>query len=75
MVLFQFLHYFMPTSYLDAVPAGITSSALGLKICTIIAGIKSNKLINHKKREHNEIVLLGKTKLKTIIVLIYWLIY
>ena len=49
---------------LVCVPAGITSSAVGLKICAIIVRIKK------KKKKHDEIVLLGKTKLNTIEILI-----
>ena len=45
---------------LTAVPVGITSSAGGLKICAITAGIKTL----------DEIVLLGKTKSDTIEALI-----
>ena len=37
-----------------------------VKICAITAGIKKYKLIiNKKKRKHDKIVLLGKTKLDT----------
>ena len=53
------------------VPAGITSSALRLKICTITAGIKKYESIMKKKRKkHGHIVLLAKTKLNSIEVLI-----
>ena len=42
-----------------------------MKICAIAAGIKKYKsIIKKKKKKHNEIVLLGKTKLDTIKVLI-----
>ena len=49
------------------VPVGITSSAVGLKICTITAGIQKNKLIiKKKKKKYDKIVLLEKDKLNTI---------
>ena len=54
---------------LVCVPVGITSSAVGIKICAITAGIKNFKSIIKKKKE-DEIVLLGKTKLNTIEVLV-----
>ena len=47
------------------VPIGVTSSAIGLKICAIIAGIKKFKSIM-KKKKHDKIVLLAKTKLNPI---------
>ena len=53
------------------VPVGIMSSAVGLKIYAITARIKKYKLITKKrKKKHDKIVLLGKTKLETIEVLI-----
>ena len=56
---------------LVSVPVGIASSAIGIKICEITAGIKNYKsLIKKKKKKHHKIVLLGKTKLDTIEVLI-----
>ena len=43
---------------------GITSSAVGLKICAITAGIKRYKSIIKKKRnKHDKTVLLAKSKL------------
>ena len=47
-------------------------SAVGIKICAIIAGIKKYKLItNKKKKKHDKILLLRKVKiLNTIEVLI-----
>ena len=49
----------------------IRSSAVGLKICAIAGGIKKYKsIIKKKKNKHNEIVLLGKSKLNSIEVLI-----
>ena len=50
---------------------GITSSAIGLKICAITAGIKKYKsIIKKKKKKHDKIVLLAKSKLNSIEVLI-----
>ena len=50
---------------LIGVPVGITSSAVGLKIFAITAGIKKYKSIMKKKRkEHDKIVLLVEPKFK-----------
>ena len=50
---------------------GILSSAIGLKICTITAGISKYKLIiKKKKNKHDKTVLLAKSKLNSIEVLI-----
>ena len=50
---------------------GITSSVIGLKICAIAAGIKKYKsIIKKKKKKHDKIVLLAKSKLNSIEVLI-----
>ena len=53
-------------------PIGIMSSAIGLNICVITAGIKKYKSINKKNK--NKIVLskvlLAKSKLNSIVVLI-----
>ena len=51
------------------IPTGITSSAIGLKIFAIVAGIKNYKSII-KKKKHDKIVLLAKSKLNSIEVLI-----
>ena len=49
---------------LVCVPVGIKGSAVGLKICAITAGIQKYKsIIKEKKKKHDEIALLGKTKL------------
>ena len=49
----------------------ITSSATGLKMCAIAAGIKMYKSIIKKwKKKHDKIVLLAKSKLNNIEVLI-----
>ena len=56
---------------LVAIPIGITSSAIGLKICAITAGIKIHKLIIKKnKQKHDKIVLSAKSKLNSMEVLI-----
>ena len=53
------------------IPVGITSSAIWLKICAIAAGIKKYKsLIKKKKKKHDNIVFLAKTKLNSLEVLI-----
>ena len=50
---------------------GIASSTIGLKICVITAGIKKFKSkIKKKKKKHDKIVLLTKSKLNSIEVLI-----
>ena len=50
----------------------ITSSAIGLKICAITAGINKYKsIIKKKKNKYDEIVLLGKTKLSSIEIIIH----
>ena len=56
---------------LVCVPVGITSSAVGIGICAITAGIEKYKsIIKKKKKKHDKIVLLGKDKFNTIEVLI-----
>ena len=53
------------------IPIGITSSAIGLKICVITVGIKKFKsIIKKKKKKHDKILLLAKSKLNGIEVLI-----
>ena len=57
---------------LVCIPIGITSSAIGLKICAINAAIKKSKsIIKKKKKKHNKAVLLAKSKLNSVEVLIY----
>ena len=47
---------------LVGIPIGITSCAIGLKICTIAVGIKKYKsIIMEKKKKHDKIVLLAKS--------------
>ena len=56
---------------LFGISIGITSSAIGLKICAITAGIKKHMLIiKKKKKKHDKIVLLAKSELNSIEVLI-----
>ena len=56
---------------LVGIPIGITSSAIGLNICVITAEIKKYKsIIQKKKKNHDKIVLLAKSKLNSIDVLI-----
>ena len=51
---------FSAFSSLIGIPIGITSSAIGLKICATTTGIKKYKSITKKKKKkHNEIVLLA----------------
>ena len=53
------------------IPIGITSYAIGLKICKITSGIKKYKLIiKKKKKKHDKLVLLGKSKLSSMEILI-----
>ena len=53
------------------VPVGVTSSAVGLKICAITAGIKKYKsIIKENKNKNDKIALLQKTKWDTVEVLI-----
>ena len=54
-------------AFLIVIPIGITSSAIGLKICAIDAGIKKYQLITKQnKKKHDKIVLLTKSKLNRI---------
>ena len=56
---------------LVGVPAGIASTGITIKMSAIIAGIKEYKSITKKKKKkHDKIVLLAKTKLNIIEVLI-----
>ena len=53
------------------IPIRITSSALELKICALTPGIKKYKsTIKNKKKKHDKIVLLAKSKLNSIEVII-----
>ena len=56
---------------LVGIPIGITSSTVKLKICAIASGIKKyTPMVKKKKKKHDKIELLVKTKLNTIEVLI-----
>ena len=49
------------------IPIGVASSAIGLKICAITAGIKKYKsIIKKEKKNHHKIVLLAKSKLNSL---------
>ena len=62
---------FFAFASLIGIPIWITSSALGLKICAITTGIKKYKsTIKDKKKKHDKIVLLAKSKLNSIEVII-----
>ena len=53
------------------VPIGIASSAIGLEVCTINAGIEKYKsIIKNKKKKHAKIALLAKSKSNNIEVVI-----
>ena len=52
-------------------PVDITSSAVGINISAVTAGIKKYKsIINKKTKKHNKILLLWKDKFNSIEVLI-----
>ena len=52
---------------LIGIPIKITSSAVGLNICVITAGIKRYKLIIEKKEEkHDRMPLLAKSKVNSL---------
>ena len=52
---------------LVGVSVGIINSAIGLKNCSITAGTKKYKsIIKKKKKKHDKIVLLAKSKLNSI---------
>ena len=56
---------------LVGVPVGIASSAVGLKICAITAGIKKYRpIIKKNRKKHDKIMLLAKNKLDRIKVFI-----
>ena len=55
----------------DGFSVSITSSAPGLEICTLTAGIKKHKsIIKTRRKKHDKKVLLEKNKLTAIEVLI-----
>ena len=46
---------------LVGIPIGITSSAIGLKICVIAAGVEKYKsIIKEKKKKHDKILSLAQ---------------
>ena len=52
------------------IPIGITSPAIGLKICAITTGIKKDKsTIKKKKKKHDKMKLLAKSKINNIEIL------
>ena len=54
-------------AFLVGIPIGITSFAIGLKICAITAGVETYKsIIDKEKKKHDKIVLLAKLKLNEI---------
>ena len=56
---------------LAGTPIGIRSSAIGFKICAVTAAIKKYKsIIKEKKKKHDKIVFLAKSKLNSIEILI-----
>ena len=53
--------------FFAGIPIGITSSAIRLKLCAIVTGIKNYKsIIKKKKKKHDKIVLSAKSKLNSI---------
>ena len=57
---------------MTGIPIGITSSVIGLKICARAVGIKKFKsIIEKKKKSHDKIVFLAKSKLNKIKALIF----
>ena len=57
--------------YSYSIPIGITSTAIVLKICPITAVIKKyQSIIKKRKKNHDKILLLAKSKLIRIEVLI-----
>ena len=55
---------------LVGIPLGITNSEVELKICTITTGNVKYKSIIKKKKKHDKVVLLAKTKLNSTELLI-----
>ena len=56
---------------LVGIPIGIASFTIGLKTCVITEGIKKYKsIVKKKKKKHDKIVLLAKSKLNSVEVLI-----
>ena len=58
-------------AFLLGIPLGITRFAIGLKTCATAAGIiKYKSIIKKKKKRHDKIVFLAKSKLNSIEVLL-----
>ena len=58
-------------TFLIDIPAGIASPTVGKEICAIIAIVKKyQSTIKKKKKKHDKIVLLAKTKINSVEVLI-----
>ena len=55
---------------LGGVPIGVENSAVRLKMCALTARIKKHKSIIKKRKKHDNVVLLAKTKLNAMEVLI-----
>ena len=65
------MHFNFWLCFFAWLPIGITSSVIGLKICVIATGIKKyNSIIKKKKKKHDKIVLLAKSKSNSIEVVI-----
>ena len=56
-------------AYFLGIPIGITSPVIGLKICKIATRIKKYSSIIKKKKNHDKMLLLEKSKLDSIEVL------
>ena len=58
-------------AFLLGILIGITSPAIGLKICVIVAGTKKyESVIKKKKKKHDKIILLTKSESNKIEVII-----
>ena len=65
------MYFTLCSCFLACIPIGIKSSIIGLNICAITAWIKKiNSIIKKKKKKHNKIVLLAKSKWNSFGVLI-----
>ena len=57
-------------SFISGIPIGITSSAIGLKVCIMTVGIKSICLEIKREKKHHKMKLLAESNLNSIEVLI-----
>ena len=58
------MYFYFWFFFFDGILIGATISAIGLKICSVTAGIKKYKsIIKKKKKRHDKVVLLAKSKL------------